>query len=52
MTPKEFLWCGEGDLTPHEIAPASTSTQLSLFRRLSLSYKSMISESSWYHRVS
>ena len=26
MTPKGFLWCGEGDLNPHEIAPASTST--------------------------
>jgi hypothetical protein len=26
MTPKEILWCGEGDLNPHEIAPASTST--------------------------
>ena len=26
MTPKEIFWCGEGDLNPHEIAPASTST--------------------------
>ena len=23
---KPFIWCGEGDLNPHEIAPASTST--------------------------
>ena len=21
-----LMWCGEGDLNPHEIAPASTST--------------------------
>jgi hypothetical protein len=27
MTPKEFLWCGEGDLNPHQIAPASTSSK-------------------------
>ena len=26
MTTKEIFWCGEGDLNPHEIAPASTST--------------------------
>ena len=26
MTPKEIFWCGEGDLNPHEIAPASTSS--------------------------
>jgi hypothetical protein len=26
MTPKELFWCGEGDLNPHEIAPASTSS--------------------------
>jgi predicted transcriptional regulator len=26
MTPKEIMWCGEGDLNPHEIAPASTSS--------------------------
>jgi hypothetical protein len=25
MAPKEIFWCGEGDLNPHEIAPASTS---------------------------
>jgi hypothetical protein len=26
MKPKDILWCGEGDLNPHEIAPASTSS--------------------------
>jgi hypothetical protein len=36
MSHKEFLWCGEGDLNPHEIAPASTSSQKSGFRRVSL----------------
>ena len=26
-----LIWCGEGDLNPHEIAPASTSSNLTLF---------------------
>ena len=26
MKPRQILWCGEGDLNPHEIAPASTSS--------------------------
>ena len=26
MKTKEIFWCGEGDLNPHEIAPASTSS--------------------------
>ncbi len=29
MTSRKYLilkWCGEGDLNPHEIAPASTSS--------------------------
>ena len=25
MKQRKLLWCGEGDLNPHEIAPASTS---------------------------
>ncbi len=32
MTPKEICWCGEGDLNPHEIAPASTSSAFWVFR--------------------
>ena len=27
MTRKGKIWCGEGDLNPHEIAPASTSSK-------------------------
>ena len=26
MAPKEINWCGGGDLNPHGIAPASTSS--------------------------
>ena len=26
MKIRKFKWCGEGDLNPHEIAPASTSS--------------------------
>jgi hypothetical protein len=26
MKTQQKVWCGEGDLNPHEIAPASTST--------------------------
>ena len=26
MTTTGIIWCGEGDLNPHEIAPASTSS--------------------------
>ena len=26
MIPKGLFWCGEGDLNPHGIAPASTSS--------------------------
>jgi integrase len=26
MSHKEIFWCGEGDLNPHELAPASTSS--------------------------
>jgi hypothetical protein len=32
MSPKEIFWCGEGDLNPHEISPASTSSNFSLYR--------------------
>jgi hypothetical protein len=30
-----IIWCGEGDLNPHEITPASTSSHWSGFRRVS-----------------
>ena len=26
MIQQPLIWCGEGDLNPHEIAPASTSS--------------------------
>ena len=32
MKTREKNWCGEGDLNPHEIAPASTSRYLTRFR--------------------
>ena len=32
MKTREENWCGEGDLNPHEIAPASTSRYLTRFR--------------------
>ena len=35
MEPKGIFWCGEGDLNPHGIAPASTSSNKMLFRRVS-----------------
>jgi hypothetical protein len=28
-------WCGEGDLNPHELSPASTSSQNPLYRGVS-----------------
>ena len=34
---KGEIWCGEGDLNPHEIAPASTSSNKTLFPRVSRS---------------
>jgi len=36
------IWCGEGDLNPHEIAPASTSSQNPLYRQASSRPKSFI----------
>ena len=29
------MWCGEGDLNPHELSPASTSSQNPLYRGVS-----------------
>jgi len=31
MKIRKIKWCGEGDLNPHEIAPASTSSYRVLF---------------------
>ena len=31
LTLRAIFWCGEGDLNPHEIAPASTSRYLTGF---------------------
>ena len=39
---KPDTWCGEGDLNPHEIAPASTSSQNFLFQRVSYTLNSLI----------
>ena len=36
------IWCGEGDLNPHEIAPASTSSQNRPYRRVSSQPKYLI----------
>jgi hypothetical protein len=30
-----LIWSGEGDLNPHEITPASTSSRVGLFQGLS-----------------
>jgi len=35
MKTRQENWCGEGDLNPHEIAPASTSSQNPLYRGVS-----------------
>jgi hypothetical protein len=37
----KVMWCGEGDLNPHEIAPASTSKHLTGFCRGSPGLKSL-----------
>ena len=52
MSQKEFFWCGEGDLNPHGIAPASTSSRKCLFRRVSRADKSMILRPRKYRPVS
>ena len=31
LIPWLLMWCGEGDLNPHEIAPASTSSGFLVF---------------------
>jgi hypothetical protein len=36
------MWCGDGDLNPHEIAPASTSSQKRLYRGVSSIPESLI----------
>jgi len=46
------MWCGEGDLNPHEIAPASTSTQTSEFHLVSLWRKLLDLESDFLQAVS
>src|ERR1022692_2750897 len=52
MKPKEILWCGEGDLNPHEIAPASTSRYLTRFRPVSRSCVLCRERGNQYPRVS
>src|SRR5215467_8310789 len=37
------MWCGEGDLNPHEIAPASTSSAFGAVRRVPCQPKLLIS---------
>jgi hypothetical protein len=32
MKTKQTKWCGEGDLNPHDVTTASTSTQTNEFR--------------------
>ncbi len=44
--------CGEGDLNPHEIAPASTSTQTNEYRWVSSGLKLLIFCFAWFRRVS
>ena len=46
------IWCGEGDLNPHEIAPASTSSDKTLYRRVSWWPKLLILGERLYRRVS
>jgi hypothetical protein len=36
MKIQQLKWCGEGDLNPHEIAPASTSPKTRRYPRVSL----------------
>src|SRR5580700_4867044 len=49
---RELKWCGEGDLNPHEIAPASTSSRKCVFCRVSWGPKQLICQWQLYPRVS
>ena len=52
MKIQQLKWCGEGDLNPHEIAPASTSSEATLFRGVSWRPKSLIPLNNLYRRLS
>src|ERR1035441_8804553 len=47
-----IIWCGEGDLNPHEITPASTSSDRRWYRRVSSRPKCVICLRRAYPRVS